>query len=159
MSLPAHHTTLVFERVCEAPVEAVFAAFADTKARAYWAKPWDKAVMHYEEANFRVGGRDVFRCGPKSAPEFRGETRYLDIVPNRRIVSSVTAEMNGKRLSTALNTFELEPGDTSTYVTLTVQLAVLDGPAMIERSRAAYDAALDNLVGYMRAGAVLHGVR
>ena len=155
----SHHPTLVFERVCEASVETVFAAFADTKARARWGRPWDAAVMHYEEASFRVGGRDVFRCGPKTAPQFRGETRYLDIVPNRRIVSSVTAEINGTRLSTALNTVELAPADTSTYVSLTVQLAVLDGPGMIERSRAAYDTALDNLVGYMRAGAVLHEAR
>lgn len=143
-----HHATLVFERVCEAPIETVFAAFADTKARAL-GKPWDAAVIHYEEANFRVGGRDVFRCGPKSAPEFRGETRYLDIVPNRRIVSSVTAEIDGRRLSAALNTVELEPADTSTYVSVTVQLAALGGPEMIERSRAAYDAALDNLVREM----------
>ena len=146
MGSPAHHTTLVFERVCEAPIEAVFAAFADTKARARWGRPWDAAVMHYEEANFRVGGRDVFRCGPKTAPHFRGETRYLDIVPNRRIVSSVTMEIDGKRLSTALITVELESADTSTYVSLTVQIAALDGPVMIERSRAAYDVALDNLV-------------
>ena len=144
-----HHATLIFERVCEAPIETVFAAFADTKARARWGKPWEAAVMHYEEANFRVGGRDVFRCGSKTAPEFRGETRYLDIVPNRRIVSSVTAEIDGRRLSTALNTVELEPADTSTYVSVTVQLAALGGPEMIERARAAYDAALDNLVREM----------
>lgn len=159
MRSPAHHATLIFERVCEAPVETVFAAFADAKARARWGKPWDAAAMHYEEANFRVGGRDVFRCGPKSAPLFRGETRYLDIVPNHRIVSSVTTEIDGKRLSTVLNTVELEPADTSTYVSLTVQLAALDGPDLIERSRAAYDAALDNLVAYTRRGTVLDEVR
>ena len=151
MTSSAHYATLVFERVCEAPIETVFAAFSEAKARARWGRPWDAAVMHYEEANFRVGGRDVFRCGPKTAPQFRGETRYLDIVPNRRIVSSVTTEINGTRLTTALNTFELAPADTSTFVSLTVQLTVLDGPGMIERSRAAYDTALDNLVREMSA--------
>ena len=148
---PIHHATLVFERVCEAPVETVFAAFADPAARARWSTPSDTAVMIYDETEFRVGGRDVFRCGAKDDPRFRGETRYLHIVTNRRIVSSETIETDGRRLSAGLVTVDLEPAGTSTYVNLTLQLVSLDGPAMIAGSKTGYEAALDNLVREMRA--------
>ncbi len=151
MISPPHHVTLVFERICEAPVKTVFAAFANPKARSRWSAPSDTAVLIYDEADFRIGGRDVFRCGAKTDPRFRGETRYLDIVPNRRIISSETIETDGTRLSVSLVTVDLEPAaETSTYVSLTVQLVSLDGPGMIRRSKTGYDAALDNLVGYMQ---------
>jgi uncharacterized protein YndB with AHSA1/START domain len=150
---PARHATLIFERVCEATVKTVFAAFADPKVRAAWGTPSETAVMIYDEADFRIGGRDLFRCGAKIDPKFRGETRYLDIVPNRRIVSSETIEFEGKRLSASLITVDLEPAaDESTYVTLTVQLASFDGPGMIDGSKIGYDAALDNLVREIRTG-------
>ena len=85
-------------------------------------------------------------------PRFRGETRYLDIVPDRRIISSETIGSGSEPLSVSLATVDLEPSaDTSTYVRLTVQLVALDGPGMIAGSRADYDAALDNLVCEMRA--------
>jgi uncharacterized protein YndB with AHSA1/START domain len=151
MNSPAHHKTFVFERICEAPVKAVFAAFADPKARARWGTPSSTAVMIYDEADFRVGGRDVFRCGSMADPRFRGETRYLGIVPDRRIISSETIETGGKPLSVSLVTVDLEPAaDASTYVRLTVQLVSLDGPGMIAGSRTGYEAALDNLVREMR---------
>ena len=51
----------------------------------------------YDEADFRIGGKDVFRCGPQGDPKFRGETRYLLIVPNVRVVSSETPPANALR--------------------------------------------------------------
>ena len=147
----AHHATLVFERVCDAPVETVFAAFANPAARERWGVPSDTAVLVYESAEFRVGGRDVFRCGSKADPRFRGETRYLDIASNRRIVSSEIIDHEGKRHSISLVTVELEPVHTSTSVTLTVQVVWPEGPAQIEEYKSGYEAALDNLVREVRA--------
>jgi len=34
----------------------------------------------------KSGGKDVFRCGPKGDLKFRGETHYLEIVLNIRVV-------------------------------------------------------------------------
>jgi hypothetical protein len=47
------------------------------------------------EADFRVGGRDVFRCGPKVDLKCRAETNYFLIVPNVCVVSSEALDMNG----------------------------------------------------------------
>src|SRR5580692_7941028 len=60
------HSTLVFERVCAAPVERVFAAFASPQERAGWGTPSETAALIYDKADFREGGVDVFRCGDKS---------------------------------------------------------------------------------------------
>ena len=140
-----YHATIVIERTYSASVERVFGAFANPQARARWSAPSDAAVLIYDEADFRVGGRDTFRCGAKSDPKFLGETRYHDIIPDRRIVSSATIDTNGKRLSVALTTMDLEPEGSSTKVKLAVQIVSLDSPDMIEGTKIGYTGSLDNL--------------
>jgi uncharacterized protein YndB with AHSA1/START domain len=60
------HANLVFERDVPAPIEQVFAAFADPALRSEWGAPSETAVIIYDEADFREGGQDRFRCGPKA---------------------------------------------------------------------------------------------
>jgi uncharacterized protein YndB with AHSA1/START domain len=146
------HGTIVLERVYDAPSARVFAAFSDPVARARWSAPSETAVLIYEEAEFRVGGRDVFRCGAKSDPRYRGETHYHDIVPGSRIVSTEVILELDKRLSAAVTTLELEPDGERTKLKLTVQLASLDGPDMIEATKMGYTNALDNLSRELQRG-------
>src|SRR5579863_2063029 len=117
------HATLVFEREIPAPVEKVFAAFADPVARAAWGAPSETAVVIYDAADFREGGQDRFRCGSKADPNIHGTTRYLDITANRRIVSSETIVVDGKRLCASITTLELTPDGDKTKLTSTTQLA------------------------------------
>lgn len=142
------HATMVFEREIPAPVEAVFAAFADPVARTAWGAPSDTAVVIYDEADFREGGQDRFRCGPKADPNIHGTTRYLEIIVNRRVVSSETIVVGGKRLCASLTTLELtHDGETSRLKT-TVQLASFIGDDMVKGHEAGNNASLDNLVRY-----------
>src|ERR1700730_6633756 len=69
------HATLVFEREIPAPVEEVFAAFADPVARTEWGAPSDTAVVIYDEADFREGGQDRFRCGSKADLALEDQSR------------------------------------------------------------------------------------
>ena len=153
----AHHGTLVFERTFDAPVAAVFSALSDPVARARWSAPTDAAVLIYDEADFRVGGRDFFRRGAKSDPKHRGETRYLDIAPNRRIVSTEVIDEHDRRLAVAVNALELEPVGVGAKSTPTVQLAALDGPGVIEGSKAGYAGALDNPARELRSPSTSQG--
>src|ERR1700750_882343 len=91
------HETFVFERFCNAPVARVFAALADPVERAGWGAPSDTAALVYDQAEFREGGQDQFRCGDKSNPQYSGVTTYLDIVPDERIVSSEVIESGGQK--------------------------------------------------------------
>ena len=80
------HGTVVVERVVDVPLARTYGAFADAAERARWGSPSDTAAFIYEAADFRIGGLDVIRCGPKQDPRFRVEARYIDIVPERRVV-------------------------------------------------------------------------
>ncbi|HWD57954.1 MAG TPA: SRPBCC family protein [Stellaceae bacterium] len=144
-----HHATLVFDRTFEAPVERVFSALSDPVARAQWSAPSETAVLIYDQADFRIGGCDIFRCGTKSDPRYRGETRYCDIVPNRRIISIETIDELETLLSAALATLELTPDGERTRLKLTVQLAALGDKRMIDGTKLGYAGALDNLARFL----------
>jgi uncharacterized protein YndB with AHSA1/START domain len=101
------HATIRLEHSYAAPLERVFSEFADPVVRARWSAPSDD-VLIYDEADFRIGGKDVFRCGPRGDPKFRGETRYLVIVPNARVVSSETLDMDGQRIAVSLTTLDFD---------------------------------------------------
>lgn len=145
------HATLVFERICAAPVDRVFQALSDAAERAKWGTPSESAIFFYEATDFRVGGRDVFRCGSKDDPQFRGVTTYCDIVPNRGIVSSEVIEVNGAPILISLLTTTLEPVDAGTKVVLTAQLVSLKGDDMIQGAKMGQNAAMDNLVAAMKS--------
>jgi uncharacterized protein YndB with AHSA1/START domain len=142
------HATLVFEREIPAPVEEVFAAFADPVARSEWGAPSDTAVVIYDEADFREGGQDRFRCGSKADPNIHGTTRYLEIVANSRVVSSETIVADGKRLCASLTTLELTPDGEKTRLKSTTQLASFIGEGLVRGHETGNNASLDSLVRY-----------
>ena len=143
MNGKSEHATIMLERSYPAPLERVFSEFADPVARARWSPP-SEDVLIYDEADFRIGGRDVFRCGPKGDPRFRGETRYLLIVPNARVVSSETIHVEGQCLAASLATLDFEPIESATNLTVIVQIVSFVGPGMIHGSESGYKGALEN---------------
>lgn len=146
----ALHATLVFERDISAPPKAVFAAFADPAARVQWGTPSDTAVLIYDDADFREGGLDHFRCGSKTNPNIHGVTHYLDIVPDRRMTSSETLVVDGRRLCVSLTTLELSPDGNKTRLKNTTQLASFIGEDMVKGYTTGTNASLDSLVRYFR---------
>ena len=150
MTTPVKHGTLIFERICAAPIDRVFGAFADVKERVRWGAPSENTAFFYEAADFRVGGQDVFRCGAKSNPQYRGVTTYLDIVPNQRIVSAETVDMEGAKLMVSLSVTIFEPEGETTKLTVTTHVLSFAGEDMIRGTDAGQNASLDNLVKIMQ---------
>jgi uncharacterized protein YndB with AHSA1/START domain len=142
------HATLVFEREVPAGIEQVFAAFANAKIRAEWGVPSDTATIIYDQEQFREGGEDRFRCGAKSNPNIYVTTHYLEIIPNRRIVSSGTVSMEGMRLCASLTTLELSKSGSVTMLRSTSQVASFIGQDMIIGTDAGNNGSLDSLVNY-----------
>ena len=132
------------EHAYSAPLERVFSEFADPVARTRWSAPSNDALI-YDETDFRVGGKDVFRCGPKGDPKFRGETHYLHIVSNAQVISSETVDMDGQRLAVALTTLDFERTEDGTNLTVTVQMVSFVGPGMIHGYETGNKSALENL--------------
>jgi uncharacterized protein YndB with AHSA1/START domain len=142
------HATLVFEREVPATVEKVFAAFANANIRSEWGAPSDTGIIIYDQEDFREGGEDRFRCGSKSNPNIHGTTRYLEIIPDRRIVSSETISMNGNRICASLVTLELVQLGSKTKLRSTSQVASFIGQDMIKGTETGNNGSLDSLVDY-----------
>ena len=146
------HATLVFEREVPTTVEKVFAAFENSKIRSEWSAPSDTASIIYDQEDFREGGEDRYRCGSKSNPNIHGTTHYLEIIPDRRIVSSETISMDGKRLCASLITLELAQSGSRTKLRSTSQVASFIGQDMIKGTETGNNDSLDRLVNYFSRG-------
>jgi uncharacterized protein YndB with AHSA1/START domain len=150
MNKKPEHATITLEHSYAAPIEKVFAEFADPVARARWSTPSGDELI-YDEADFRIGGRDRFRCGPKGDPRFFGETFYHVLVPNQRVVSTETVDSGGHRLAVALTTLDFEATGNGATLTITVQVVSFVGPGMIEGYESGNRSALEGLVSHLQA--------
>ena len=149
MNPAVQHATLRFERhIADAP-KVVFAAYSDVQQRVRWGVPSDAAVLIYDAAEFRHGGTDRFRCGPKNDPSINGTTHYLSIAAEQHIVSSETLDRNGQQLAAALTTVEFRPKATGTELVVTVQIASFIGEGMIEGYEQGHRASLDSLARFL----------
>jgi uncharacterized protein YndB with AHSA1/START domain len=121
------HATFVVERIYVASPSRVFAAWANPAAKARWfAGPdaWETAAF---ELDFRVGGRELNRGGPKGGPVHSFLGYYQDIVPSQRIVYTYDMHLDQTRISVSLATVELMPEGKGTRLIFTEQGAFLDG--------------------------------
>lgn len=147
---PVIHETITLEHTYAFPIHDVYAAWADPAARTVWGTPSDNEALEFESTDYRVGGRDVSRCGPKGDLSFRVETTYLDIVPEVRVLYSEVASNGGNRLSVALQSALFEATDSSTRLRLVIQIASFVGKGMIEGNRDGSRITLDNLDRFLQ---------
>src|ERR1700680_4139179 len=100
--------TIVFERRFPLGRERVDPAWSGAARPPRRHFPGDDGCELAEfDQDFRVGGHERSRFGPKGAPHLREAGRFLDIVPNARIVSAPTMHEDDLRLSITLCTVEL----------------------------------------------------
>jgi uncharacterized protein YndB with AHSA1/START domain len=121
------HSTFVIERTYPASPARVFAAFADQKIKDRWFAGPDEWGPDEREMDFRVGGRETSRGGPKGGPIHAFDALYYDIVPNERIVFAYDMHLDDLRISVSLATIELKPDGAGTRLVYTEQGAFLDG--------------------------------
>lgn len=134
------HNTFVIERSYPKPPERVFRALADPAQKQRWFAEGKSHDLEGFTMDFRVGGaeRVEYRLNertPFPGAPLRYEGHFLDIVPNRRLVTASTMTLNDNRFSASLVTMELVPTETGTDLVCTHQGAFFegaDGPAMRE---------------------------
>jgi len=152
------HDTIVIERDFPVAPDKVYAAWSDAAQRARWHFPgtddWELAEF---DQDFRVGGHERARFGPKGASHLREEGRFLDIVPNKRIVSAGTMHDDEVRISMTLCTVEFVSDGDGTLLKLTDQSAFLDGRERPDERRSGWGAVLDRLAHFLRGTAEPNG--
>jgi uncharacterized protein YndB with AHSA1/START domain len=91
----AHAFDLVLERTIDAPPEKVYRAYTDAKILAQWfaPKPWRITDAVIEP---RVGGRFNFLMHGPNGERFPNSGIFLEVVPNRRLISTDALTPNWK---------------------------------------------------------------
>ena len=129
---PVNHDTFVIERTYPVSAERIFAAFADPAQKRRWFAEGENHDIEQFEMDFRPGGLEHatyrFKAGtPFPGLQMSNEGTYLDIIPNRRIVTVSTMAFAGNRISASLVTVELFPTPQGTKLICTHQGAFFEG--------------------------------
>ncbi len=107
--------------------ELVFFAYANPDAKRAWftgPPEWDNTPG---EMDFRIGGRETSSGGPKGEWTSLYDSRYLDIVPNERIINAFSMYIDGRADHLLAGDDRVRAKDGGTDVNLTEQIVFLDG--------------------------------
>lgn len=123
----AQHATFTIDRVFDAPVTRVYAAFSNLEAKSRWFPGNPDWEQHERTFDFRVGGHERLKGRWRNGAATDFDCLYHDIVPERRIVYSYGLHHDGYFLSVSLATLEFAAAGTRTQLKLTEQGVFLDG--------------------------------
>jgi uncharacterized protein YndB with AHSA1/START domain len=141
------HAAFVVERVYDASLDRVFAAWSDPQAKARWFHGSEGEF----ELDFRVGGWERGRGMLPDGREYAFEALYQDIVPGRRIVYMYDMLLDGTRISVSVATAEFKPERDGTRLVFTEQCAFLDGHEMPARREQGMGSLLDALGQWLQS--------
>jgi len=144
------HEQFTIERTYDFPVAAVFAAWADGKAKNEWFGGPD-GWKDEHRLDFRVGGREWQRTtSPDGAGQFTYNSEYHDIVPDERIVYSYTMDDKERRISASLSTIEFKASGGKTKLVITEADVFFDDKVDGENRKGGTGMLLDSLDRYLK---------
>ncbi|MEU6592563.1 SRPBCC domain-containing protein [Streptomyces sp. NPDC046881] len=121
---PALHGSFTIGLDFTVPPAEVFRGFADPSLRRRWFRLPGRSATARHELDFRVGGeetaRNVFVSGD-TEEHLAYRSRFLDIVPDTRILYVYQAEVDGIRRWVSLVTVELADRPAGSHLTWTEQ--------------------------------------
>lgn len=141
------HAALVVERTYDVSPARAFAAWADKEAMMRWAVPTAGIEVDMEAFDFQVGGGWLTLFGEAGAPKtLTDEARFLDIVPDTRIVAASRMADGDTLWFAGVLTVEMEATTgKGCRLKLTEQGAYLDGHDAPENHQAGWNLILDTL--------------
>lgn len=122
------HGVFTLERTYPHPLRKVFDAFATPEGKRGWfhGAPGEWTLLE-NSFDFREGGQERLAGRWASGRVSDFQARYLDIVPDARIVYVYEMRIDGVKISASLATLQFKPVEGGTRLSLTEQGAFLDG--------------------------------
>ncbi|TMV52348.1 polyketide cyclase [Paenibacillus mesophilus] len=133
-----NHDSFSLERNYTASPDRTYAAWSDPAIKANW---FPKA----DEFEFRIGGREIVRGSEPGGPIYTSVAIYQEIVPDTRIVYTITIDKGETRISVSVVTVEFNSEGSGTKLVYTEQCAFLDGLDSLEDHMHGANAFLDEL--------------
>ena len=124
------HSTFDIERSLAAPAARVFAAWSDAALKRSWNACHDDWRSEEHRLDFRVDSTELSRTVEPDGTAHTMKARFLDIVPDQRIVYVYEMTVNGRKISASLATFTIEKVGSKTKLVLTEQGTYFDDPDM-----------------------------
>lgn len=143
------HGAFTIERRFKSAPAKVFAAFTVEEQKRAWLGCDPDFETQVMKLDFRVGGVEMNRTGPKGGAVHAMDGLYLDIVPDRRFVMSMVMHLDERKISVSLLTVEFIPDGAGTRLLFTEQFAFLDGYADVEGRKEGSNIGLDMLEKYL----------
>lgn len=120
MSAHAIESALTLKRVYDVPVARLWRAWTDPKELGQWYVAGDDHVVHYCEADVRVGGTYRVGFGPPGTEPIAENGRYTEVVPMSRLSFEETVVVNGKQVHSNLTVIDFrEVGANQSQLILT----------------------------------------
>ncbi|GAJ91105.1 SRPBCC family protein [Rhizobium rhizogenes] len=120
------HTTLTIERHFKAPLPRVFGAWAVAENKRQWFSCHGEWTPLEYQLDFRPGGSESNRIASTDGVVHAYQARYIDIVPNERIIYAFDMMLDDKRISMSLATVAFAPESAGTRMLFTEQVVFLD---------------------------------
>ena len=144
------HDTFTLERTYAASVARVFAFLSEPERKKTWYAAAEGRDVAAFEMDFRDGGveRLAIRLGqdtPFPGTIVENASRYEDIVPGQRVVTSGSMTLGGRRISSHLVTLELVADGETTILRLTHQAAFYEGADGPEMRKGGWEVLLASL--------------
>jgi uncharacterized protein YndB with AHSA1/START domain len=127
MQRSVDHGTFTIERAYAAAPARVFAVWTRVETKRRWASCHDDWETLEPTLDARVGGGERHLTRTPSGEVHLMEARFLDVVPDQRLVYVYEMRIGEVRISVSLATVELRAEAGGTRMVFTEQVAFLDG--------------------------------
>lgn len=129
------HSTITVERLLPARPKHAFRFWSEADLKRRWNDCHPDWFVLEDMFEFRIGGAETKRWRMPDGVELAFRARYIDIIPERRIIYAFDMSFGGSLMSASLATIELAPNVDGTRMLFTEQIAFLgDSEAKRQRS-------------------------
>lgn len=149
--MTAHHANIALNRTYRHSADDVFNAWSRPEILLQWALPGGGWVSRLERFEFAPGGEQVSVFGPPGDGErFVNRSRFHDIVPGARIVSSGSLSDGGDLMFVGVLSIEFQAEAAGCRLRLNEQGVYLDGRDTPDRHEGGWREMLEQLGLYLR---------